>query len=229
MKRKITIQGEMGEKFGNSFEIEAKRPSDVFQCLDANFPEFKKYIVECHENDVGFIVDVGDKNVEKEEDLMLSLEEGDILITPAPIGSKSGLGKILAAIAIVAFIAFLPATGAFATTIGGEGLAAGLTTFGTVLAGVAVNLALTGLQQIMAPDPSVDSNQDESYLFNGQEQNIIEGDPVPVLYGRLKVPGRPISFEMLNRKFTGANLTGVSGSDFGNWRGPSGFGGYHVF
>ena len=47
----------------------------------------------------------------------------------------------------------------------------------------------------MAPDPSVDSDQEQSYLFNGQEQNVIEGDPVPVLYGRLRVPGQIINFE----------------------------------
>ena len=51
---------------------------------------------------------------------------------------------------------------------------------------------------MMAQDPSVDADQEESYLFNGQEQNIIEGDPVPVLYGKLEVPGQPINFELSN-------------------------------
>jgi hypothetical protein len=52
---------------------------------------------------------------------------------------------------------------------------------------------------MMAPDPSVDSQQDESYLFQGSNQNIIEGDPVPILYGKLRIPGRPISFEIKNQ------------------------------
>ena len=66
------------------------------------------------------------------------------------------------------------------------------------LYGLAVNLALVGIQEMMAQDPSVDADQEESYLFNGQEQNIIEGDPVPVLYGKLEVPGQPINFELSN-------------------------------
>jgi hypothetical protein len=51
----------------------------------------------------------------------------------------------------------------------------------------------------MAPDPSVDSQQDESYLFQGTAQTAVEGDPVPIVYGKLRVPGRPISFEVRNR------------------------------
>ena len=51
----------------------------------------------------------------------------------------------------------------------------------------------------MSPDPSVDNQQDESYLFQGSSHTIIEGDPVPILYGQLRVPGRPISFEIKNQ------------------------------
>ena len=54
----------------------------------------------------------------------------------------------------------------------------------------------------MAPDPSTDNQQDESYLFQGAGQTIVEGDPVPVLYGKLRVPGRPISFEVKNANQT---------------------------
>ena len=55
---------------------------------------------------------------------------------------------------------------------------------------------MMGIQQMMAPDPASDSDQEESYLFNGAEQNIVEGDPVPLLYGKLRVPGQPVSFEI---------------------------------
>jgi len=66
------------------------------------------------------------------------------------------------------------------------------TTAGKATAMLALNLAMTGMQQLMAPDPSVDEGP-ENYLFNGSGQNIQEGDPVPLLYGELRVPGRPVS------------------------------------
>ena len=49
---------------------------------------------------------------------------------------------------------------------------------------------------MMAPDPATDQDQEQSYLFNGAEKNTVQGDPVPVLYGQLRVPGQPISFEI---------------------------------
>ena len=39
----------------------------------------------------------------------------------------------------------------------------------------------------------------ESTKLNGKQQNIIEGDPVPVLYGKLRVPGQTINFETSNK------------------------------
>lgn len=65
---------------------------------------------------------------------------------------------------------------------------------------------------MMAPDPSTDSDQEKSYLFNGAEQNIVSGDPVPLLYGRLRVPGQPISFEVSSQ---GVTESGVGNSFFG--------------
>ena len=38
------------------------------------------------------------------------------------------------------------------------------------------------------------------YLFQGTGQTLIEGDPVPVLYGKLRVPGRPISLQVRNER-----------------------------
>jgi predicted phage tail protein len=133
------------------------------------------------------------------------MNKGDIMISPVPAGSKSGGAKILAAIVIAALIVTNPAgSGATLSLVeGGQ-----LTTLGFVAASVAVNLALTGIQQLMAPDPATDADQEQSYLFNGAEQNVIEylfngaeqnvieGDPVPILYGRLRVPGQPVNFEI---------------------------------
>ena len=231
MLRKVYLQGELGQKYGEEFEINAIRPIEVFQCLEGNFDDFRKYMLDCEEKGIGFTVQVGKENIDREEDLLMTLNQGDIMVTPVPAGSKSGGAKILTAILIVGAMIFAPqmllsvgpGAGAEGAVLGNWAIAGGaLTTPGQIAALVAINLALTGLQQLMAPDPATDSQQDESYLFNGPAQNIIEGDPVPVLYGRLRVPGRPISFEVLNRKFTGATETGAGSSDGLTVTGPDG-------
>jgi len=217
MERKVYLEGAIAKKFGSEFTIYAESVADVWRCLNCNFPELRQYLIECHEKNIGFLCQVGDKGLDDEEEMLLKIGEGDIFISPQPAGSKSGLGKILAAIAIVALVAVggAIALGANTALAGGafgggimSGLSAGLayaagSTLGLLALGVAVNLALTGLQQIMAPDPSLDIPEnaaENSYLFQGSEQTVLEGDPVPVVYGQLRVPGRPIGFELRNKE-----------------------------
>jgi len=79
----------------------------------------------------------------------------------------------------------------------GSSVAAQLATGATLnLAGSAVmmlgaNLALMGLAEMSAPDPDK-TTDDPSYLFNGAENHIEQGKPVPLLYGELTIGGAPI-------------------------------------
>jgi len=90
MIRKVYLDGEMAEKFGSEFAIKAKTTADVFRNLECNFPEMRQYLMECHEKDIGFLCQVGDEALQDEEELLLSLGEGDVYISPQPAGSKSG-------------------------------------------------------------------------------------------------------------------------------------------
>jgi predicted phage tail protein len=104
--------------------------------------------------------------------------------------ATSAAGLSGASIAVTQTTTFMSAMGA---ALGAGGLGG---TLSLMAVGMATNLAMAGINQMMAPDPSTDSDSEQSYLFNGAEQNIIEGDPVPLLYGRLRVPGQPIGFEV---------------------------------
>ena len=207
MMRNIYLEGEMGERFGTGFLLNAPTVQDAIICLDANYPDLRKYFIDCHENDIGFEVDVANNKLDYEVEMLMALQEGDITITPVPAGSKSAMAKILAAIAMIVVAIYAPQllttmqpgvglSGSGAIAVEGTflGLSAKTISFG--LGMMAVNLAMAGINQMMAPDPATDSDQESSYLFNGAEQNIIQGDPVPLLYGKLRVPGQPISFEI---------------------------------
>jgi len=204
MMRKVYLEGEIGDRFGHEFEMEVNSVKDVISCLEVNFPDFKTYLFGCHDRGVGFICSVAGEGLQHEEELLLEYQKGDITISAAPVGSKDGLGKIFLAVVLAVVSYGLYSAAGLAAFAGETALAAGLAKAGLIAASLAVNFALTGIQQLMAPDPSVDVQQDESYLFQGSAQTILEGDPVPVLYGKLRVPGRPISFEIKNaqRQFT---------------------------
>jgi predicted phage tail protein len=208
MQRNVYLQGELGERFGRKFIVNTENYSDIFKCIQANRPDFVPYLRKCHENDIGFILDTEENGALDHEDLLSPVAKGDITLALAPAGSKKGLTKILAAIAIIAVIYF---TGGFAGLgVGGANTgymvaaSGGLTITGSMTVLFAANLALAGLQQIMAPDPAVDqdSGATTNYLFSGGANNAREGDPIPILYGELRVPGRPISIEVIQGRGT---------------------------
>lgn len=188
MTHKVFLEGELALKFGSVFSFAGNTVADAVKCIQANRPNFRKYLIECHEKDIGFYINVAGKNIEYLEECVLPLVKGDIIITPVPAGSSGEGGKdILKAVgvAILTFVATLvlgPAAGAYVAYAG---------------YGYSMSLAIQGISKMLAPDPATDE-QIESYLFNGNERTVIEGDPVPVLYGELAVPGFPIDFGVSN-------------------------------
>ena len=83
-------------------------------------------------------------------------------------------------------------TGLSASQAAAAGLTISLTPAGMAVAMLGVNLAFMGLAEMSAPDAG-NMESDPAFLFNSANSNVEQGQPVPVLYGRLKVGGTPIS------------------------------------
>ena len=187
------------EKFGPHWEAECSNIRDIFRLIDCQTPGFRKYLVDAAEAWVGFEIQRGEEFLEEPEEMLLSLNNEDIIITEVPAGSKSAGSKILAAIAIITVAILLP--GSFTAALTGsstQGALVAATTVGLTM--VALNLAIAGITQLLAPGPQTDEGTDPSYLFNGPQNTIVQGLPVPVAYGELIVGGMPISVS-----YTGAS------------------------
>ena len=201
MKRKVYLTGEMEQRFGSEFSMYAKSYSDIIRCIDCNRSGFRKYLMDCHNKGVDFVINFADKYIE-EEDLFLPLKEGDVTIMAIPAGSGKGsdIFKIVAAIFLLwasGFIAGFWAPGTAPTWatpafMMEAGFAAEMVT------AVGIALLNSGIQGLLAPDPAVEEEQEDGYLYTGSETIVIEGDPVPVLYGELRVPGQPVSMALSN-------------------------------
>lgn len=189
--KKVILQGHLGDKYGHTWNIKAQGYQDVFGCIEANYPGFRQDLIDLAHAGGDLDIQQGETFLEAEE-LFYPIDNSDtIIITPIPAGAKSGGAKILAAVALVA-IAFLVAPvgaslAALAAGTWGWTAAALLVTFG-----IAANLALAGLEQLLAPDPSTDE-EDRDYLFKAPANTIARGNPVPVLFGELIVGGVVIS------------------------------------
>jgi len=193
-------------QFGEKWTTQCKDIASIFKLIECQTPGFKKYLTDAAEADVGFEIQRGSEFLENPEEVLLSLNDEDIIITEVPSGSKSGGGKILAAIAIVALLVINPAlvfstvtqTG---TATGVSASVGGLNALGLAAASVAVNLAITGITQLLAPGPETEPDKKDSYLFSGPSNNGRQGLPVPILYGELIVGGMPISAYYSNSRF----------------------------
>ena len=186
MLRTVHLHGELGEKFGFERQIEANSFKDVLLCLQANFEDFKAYLADCYEKEIYFVWKINNQELTCPDELLLEYPEGDMVITPIPAGAGFSLKsafKAIAGFALVIVGSILLIKGAF--VLGGLSYLAGQYLFSQ------------GLYELLAEDPSTD-DEDLSYLFSGADQNINSNDPIPVCYGRLRIPGRPISFEIRN-------------------------------
>ena len=193
MMRKVYLDGELGEKFGKVFNVDVKSLRDFFNLLNANNSEFMPFLRECHEKGIKFFCKVGDTPIKQEEELLLNFNKGDMYISSVPAGSEGAAKIFVGALLIVA--------GAVLVVMSGG--AAGLALYGGyAIAALGASLALMGLAELLAPDPGTEEGfeQDQSYLFQGAGQTIREGDPVPLLYGTLRVPGRLIDFDLRNAR-----------------------------
>jgi predicted phage tail protein len=184
--RKITLGGELGELFGETFELDVNSPAEALHALMIVLPDFKKYLVE-HEDDA-FAVLAGD--VELDENSLLLPTLGDILITPVVGGSGKGFGKILLGAALIGSGMWLGAA------IGGGGALAGLSATSIKVLGFAANalgsmgfsMALGGVSSLLFGSQKPDNvTGNPSYAFNGPVNVSRQGSPVPLIYGQLRV------------------------------------------
>lgn len=198
----VYLNGSISQ-FGEKWTTQCKDIASIFKLIECQTPGFRKYLTDAVEADVGFEIQRGSEFLENPEELLLSLNDEDIIITEVPSGSKSGGAKILAAIAIMLIaphIAYAVGTSgggsaAAAAAASGTGYA-NAAAYAAVMKGattIALNLAIQGVTQLLAPGPETEDNTAESYLFDGPTNTVNQGIPVPILYGELVVGGAPIS------------------------------------
>ncbi len=115
-------------------------------------------------------------------------------------------------------------TGLSASQAAAAGLTLSLTVPGAMVMMLGANLAIAGITEMSAPDAG-DMTSDPSFLFNGADNNIEQGQPVPVLYGTLKIGGTPVSQGFQTGELKGASLnyssSSVSSTYYGGTAGTS--------
>jgi predicted phage tail protein len=201
--RTIRLYGKLGAKFGRVHRLAVDSVAEAVRALSVLVPGFERELMSSRDRGVHYACFLGKKNIGR-EDLSLSGGAEDIRIAPVIVGAKSGgvLQFIAGAVLVVA---------GFAINILSDGA---LSAVGTPMIKMGVAMMIGGVVQMLSPQQQSTAGDSvengASYNFTGAVNTTAQGNPVPLLYGRLIVGSAVISAGILAQEqaYVGAPLTG---------------------
>ncbi len=179
----VYLHGYLGDKYGKKFSFSVNSAAEAVRLLNANFRGFYRDLLA---HRAGFLVRVNGLSAGD----VLSLREKhispEIHIVPAIIGAggdNDGWGKII----LGAVMIYAGMNGYFGD-------------FSSAVTSLGVNMALGGVSSLLFSSKQSNEGMDltgetnlPSYAFNGPVNTTAQGNPVPVLYGRLRVGSQVVS------------------------------------
>lgn len=191
----VHLVGDIGDKFGHVWSMNVANYSELIRLIDCQTEGFKQYLLGAEENGIGFVFQRAGEYINDESELLLSLNDEDIILTAVPLGSKggfmaSGVGKIIMGVIMVVVGYYMGPEGLklISSAAAGQMMA-----FGGML-------ILQGVTQLLAPTSETEKKE-EGWLMSGSANTVAQGQPVPLCYGELLVPGTPITISYSNRPF----------------------------
>ena len=202
----VRLLGDLGERYGAEHVYQNLRtPADAIKLLCINYPAFQSELATAHQKGIRYRVLQAGIDLDL-QGLHLPIGQNDLIVTPVLIGA-SDVGRVLLGAALIG-ASFIP------------GLQ-GVTFLGTSLAGVAgtvgASLALTGVTQMLSPQPdlglggastrgdfqatraqSVNRGFDgvQSYAYLGAQNTVGVGATIPVAYGKVLIGSHVISADV---------------------------------
>jgi predicted phage tail protein len=206
----VKVYGALRKRLGQCrFEFDVATPAQAIKALCVNFPGLDKWLIDSEQDGVAYRVAVSKEKATEENvaPLLMPFSDKEVFsITPVVAGAGRGVGSILVGAALIAVAIANPAVGfGLGGAAGfGAGAVAGATTatFGASLAAlggtIGIGLVLTGIAQVISPQPSLDSTIDESvqlesFTFSNVVNTSRQGMPCPIAYGRLFVGSAVLS------------------------------------
>lgn len=173
--RTIRLYGKLGTQFGRVHRLAVESTAEAVRALCALIPGFERELMTSRDRGISYACFIGKKNISIEE-LRLSGGSEDIRIAPVLAGAKSGFLQTIIGITLIVV---------------------GVFTGITPLINVGIAMTIGGVMQMLSPQQqklgTSDGANGASYNFNGPVNTTAQGNPVPVLYGRMIVGSAVIS------------------------------------
>jgi len=178
---KIFLGGKLGKLFGSEWKLFVSSPAEAIRAINANTKgAFLRYI-EKQGLDKYYKVAVNStRNRLDKNELAQEREMNSLYISPVIKGRGSNpvVRIIIGAVLVV--------VGVFTSWAGG-----------VYLIGMGVGLILGGIVQLLTPIPTAPSDRSDTEVATsnllGSPNSVNQGSPLPIVYGRVIVPSRPVS------------------------------------
>lgn len=202
--RRIHLHGRLKRLFGGPFNLHVNSVHEAIRCLSANF-HAQKFDSEVVKGSYFVFIGPGKKGEAWDEERLALLlpPQREIHIYPAPRGGKrSGLGKIIAGVALIGLTVL---SGGMSAPLFGGALGAGFT--GGTVALVGASLALSGVASLLTKPPKTPNmgnfespEERPSFLLSTPVNTSMEGSPIPIVGGRMRVGSLVISSGVSNER-----------------------------
>lgn len=183
MLRNVHLHGLAAEQFGEKFSLDVSSLAEAIRAIACQVKGFREFLtqhdfccVRGRDPDAGLALG--------EDDLHFGLGKSDLHIMPVIQGSGgkwSGIGKIIAGV-LLAGVAVWTAPSILAGAHVGIAAIAG--TPGLVMG---LGLVASGVSQMISAQGKPDERKSDSFGFSGAITTAQQGEPVPLIYGRIMV------------------------------------------
>lgn len=188
----VILGGELGEKFGEEWDFKVDSVQEALRMVEANKPGFFTWVKKNLPvySTYGVIVEYKNGNKEQisKDTITLNREMKSIELVPLPYGAgHTNWTQVIEGVALIVAAYFtygasLSYSGATAAAISGAASA---------MAGIGVTMMLQGFITGLSSQASVkDTN---SFTLNGPTNTTQQGNPVPLIYGRVLVGSQAVS------------------------------------
>jgi len=184
----VRLLGKFKKLIGSEFKFNSETLAETFKALFANFPHFRNLLTK-HIRSGGEVAVYTDDDYLLDKDELYRKLDGIIYIYP--IIRLRGFGSFLSsALGLIAIGGLIFAGGWMLAGIASEMLV-------TAMYGMGTSLILSGVLSFFMPaakTPSSQSVEDStSSFFSGAGYDLSSGSPIPIGYGKMRVPGTPVS------------------------------------
>ena len=175
----INLHGKLGQKYGKVHKFKVRNAKEAVDALCANFEGFKRDLKIMPQRGIIYKAITEKNNVCKE---MCDYYERSEVIDIVPSIFGSAVGTLLVSAVFGQ---------SFAASVGGLILGA-VINIGIAILVNAVIALLFAVEPLSEISQAADA-QTESYLFNNNDNNAIQGFRVPLIYGQIRVGSSIIS------------------------------------